>query len=124
LEIPGAPKTIYTAFHDWFDPLAPGQPVIVIEGWDSRNNPADVTWACYPIGMLLMLAHEYGVEIVLQRPQFRLSIPDTEELTPQNWWLPNLKPHDDRRQALRHALSYCCHTLHHLPTLRHLRPIP
>jgi hypothetical protein len=60
----------------------------------------------------------------MQRPQFRLGIPDTAELTPQDWWLPNLKPHDDRRAALRHALAYVLFTLHHLPSLRHLRPMP
>lgn len=124
-EIPGTPGEIYKAFHDWLDPLATGKPIVVIEDWDFRSGtPADARLACWPTGWLQMLAYEYGIEIVMQRPQFRLGIPDTAELTPQDWWLPSNQGHDHKRQGLRHALAYLCFTVHHLPTLRHLRPMP
>lgn len=125
-EIQGTPGEIYKAFHNWFDPLKDGKPIIIIEDWDFRSGtPADARLACYPAGWLQMLAYEYGIEVVMQRPQFRLGIPDTKELTPDTWWLPPLHPgHEHRRQALRHALAYLVFTQHHLMTLRHLRPMP
>jgi hypothetical protein len=95
--------------------------LVIIEDWTRNDTSVDARLALHPTGMMMMLAHQDHVPVRLQLPQFRRSIGDTAEgLGP--YWRPNLKKHDDRRQAIRHGLAFIVHVMHHLPTTQVLFP--
>lgn len=118
VEIPGTPSEIR---NKWQQLLRASKTTVVIEDWYRNNQSVDARMACYPVGMMQMLAFEAGVPVVMQPPRFRLSIGNTKARL-KDYWLPNLKPHDDRRQALRHGLSFLVHTQKHLPTMEAINP--
>ncbi len=96
---------------------------VVIEDWDWGKPGVNPMATVECIGMVRYLTATAEWKLVRQRPGFRFQIPDVEHrLEPAGYWLPNLKTHDDRRQAMRHGLAYLTATLHHLPTLQALHP--
>lgn len=95
--------------------------LVVCEDWYRNDTSVDARDALHPTGMLLMLAHQQHTPVKMQQPKFRLSISD-DKLGLGDYWMPNLKPHDDRRQAIRHGLAFIVHTQHHLPTTKALHP--
>lgn len=118
-EIDGTPPAIFEAFRHWNHH---GNGRVIMEDWDRNDLTVDPRATVEAIGMVKMLAHEAGVQVVMQRPIFRKGAPDSEAGTPPKLWLPNLKAHDDRRQSLRHGLAHLMFTVRHLPTLELLQP--
>jgi hypothetical protein len=120
MEFPSTPANLRALFLG-YAPLL--EVTVVIEDWDWGKPGVDPMITVETIGMVRYLADVAEWKLVRQRPGFRMQIPDTEaKLAPAGYWLPNLKTHDDRRQAMRHGLAYLTSTLHHLPTMRALHP--
>lgn len=134
IEVPGTPEEMQYVFGIWLKSSAgAAERYVVMEDWDSRRQgfTPDARMACEPIGMVKMLCHLHGIKVVMQRPQDRVAILDTEEyLEPRGWWIPGYKkgkkqgdtPRGDARQAERHCIAHAAFTLLHQPTLNHLRP--
>lgn len=117
-ELAGTPSELQALFLNY----AGTQDVtVIIEDWDWGNPGVDPRATVECIGMVRQLAHPPGWPIVRQPPLFRTAIGDTPEKL-RGYWMPNLKAHDDRRQALRHGLSYLVNTKFHLPTTQALFP--
>lgn len=104
---------------------AAGLDLLIIEDWQDRYGYAEARNTCRAIGMFETLADRFAVPVRFQPPAFRANIADTKkDLEPLGYWYPNLKAHDDRRQAMRHGLSYTTMKLLHRPTMELIHPRP